>query len=219
VSIHLVAVWRGSPEAIQFRSPSAVTVDNRGNVYVADTGNNRIVELSPKGHLLRVLGTTGSGPGELRHPSGLAVDRLRNVYVADTGNNRFQIFPPNGTPAEEWTRFHDVSLSSIFGPSQAVTVNPSGRVDVAARSYVGEVDAGSGNEVALYGGSHFTNGDELAGGIAADAHNDVYLTVPDTGMVYEFGEHPAWDPSGPLLAQWGGGPIAQGGSSTRWESL
>jgi tripartite motif-containing protein 71 len=207
-----VAVWVGSAHALQFRSPSGVAVDNKGTVYVADTGHDRIVALSPDGRLLRVLGGAGSRPGQLREPSSVAVDGLGDVYVADTGNARFQIFSPTGTPTEEWTGYHPYDpTNTLYGPPRAIAVSPAGRIYVAAPRYVGEVDRSSGNEVVQYGDSHFIWGTEEAVGIAVDAHANVYLTASNTGKVYKLGEHPSTDTDGPLLAQWGGQPESPAG--------
>ncbi len=90
--------------------PSGVAVDAAGNLYVADQGNNRVLEyLTPLAATAvagsgdtkadRVLGqfnsfTTaecnnlGPGPLSLCEPSGVAVDGAGNVYVADTDNSR-----------------------------------------------------------------------------------------------------------------------------------
>jgi DNA-binding beta-propeller fold protein YncE len=80
----------GSDDPGKFRHPSGIAVDRIGDVYVADTGNDRIEEFSPTGKLLAMQGSPGSGPGQFRHPMGIALDQYGNVYVADTGNNRVQ---------------------------------------------------------------------------------------------------------------------------------
>ena len=64
-------------------APGGVSVDGSGNVYVADTGNNRIVRLAVGESAAVVLPFEG-----LSAPGGVAVDGSGNVYVADTGNNR-----------------------------------------------------------------------------------------------------------------------------------
>ncbi|MEC3979950.1 NHL repeat-containing protein [Amycolatopsis sp. H20-H5] len=66
----------------QFAAPSGITVDARGQVWVADTGNDRVQAFSRDGRLVRVLA------GRLKAPQAVAVDGGGNVYVADTGNNR-----------------------------------------------------------------------------------------------------------------------------------
>ncbi len=82
----------------RFNGPQGIAVDLHGDVYVADTGNNRIQEFSPTGRFMRPIGREGTGPGELIKPSGVAVDRQGNVYVADYHNNRIEKFSPTGKP-------------------------------------------------------------------------------------------------------------------------
>jgi sugar lactone lactonase YvrE len=67
-------------------SPSGIVVDTEGVVYVADTGNSRIVEVNAQG-VASVLTITGLGTA-LSSPNGIAIDGSGNLYVADTGNSR-----------------------------------------------------------------------------------------------------------------------------------
>ncbi|TMA57524.1 MAG: hypothetical protein E6J75_07440, partial [Deltaproteobacteria bacterium] len=76
----------------EFSQPSGVAVDGSGNVFVADTGNNRIQEFTNTGTFLAKWGTTGSGDGEFFAPYGVGVDTSGNIFVADTNNNRIQKF-------------------------------------------------------------------------------------------------------------------------------
>jgi streptogramin lyase len=66
-----------------FNSPWGLAVDSSGNVYVADSGNNRVCEINSQGGC-RELGAAAG----FNHPYGVAVDSNGNVYVADTGNSR-----------------------------------------------------------------------------------------------------------------------------------
>ncbi len=71
--------------------PHGVAVDETGNVWVADTGNNRLEEFGPEGKLIREFGTKGSGNGQLSSPKGLYAYKSE-IWVADTGNNRIEEF-------------------------------------------------------------------------------------------------------------------------------
>ncbi len=87
----------------QFSAPAGLAADNDGNVYVADTGNNIIRELTPDGYVVYIGGATavcgltgtdktfGNGcpaaGAVFKAPTGIQVDAKRNLYIADTGNN------------------------------------------------------------------------------------------------------------------------------------
>ena len=49
----------------EFDSPTGIAVDGTGNVLVADTGNGRIEKFSPTGAFLSIIGSKGSGHGQL----------------------------------------------------------------------------------------------------------------------------------------------------------
>jgi tripartite motif-containing protein 71 len=85
-------------EETSLSSPEGIAVDSSsGNVYVADTGNNRIQIFSSNSTFITEWGRYGTVNGSLSSPRGIALDQAGYVYVADTGNNRIQIFSSNGT--------------------------------------------------------------------------------------------------------------------------
>ena len=88
----------GPAASAQLYFPGAVAVDSAGNLYIADTGNNRIRKVS-NGVITTVAGngTRGfsgdNGPAasaQLNEPEGIAVDSAGRLYIADFGNNRIR---------------------------------------------------------------------------------------------------------------------------------
>src|SRR5262249_60710816 len=73
----------------QFRSPQGISLDEKGNLWVVDRGNNRVQELSPAGEYIAQFGSAGSGTGQFSAPTGIAVAG-GSASVVDTGNNRVQ---------------------------------------------------------------------------------------------------------------------------------
>lgn len=80
----------------QFNSPFGLGLDPSGNVYVADTFNNRVEVFTPIGSVIRTFGSVGSNPGELASPADVAVAPSGDIYVADYGNFRISVFDATG---------------------------------------------------------------------------------------------------------------------------
>src|SRR3712207_8682803 len=64
------------PYTTLFRS-EGIAIDQEGNVYVADTGNNRIQVFSSNGTFISRLGAYGIANGSFSHPEGIAIDQDR----------------------------------------------------------------------------------------------------------------------------------------------
>lgn len=71
-------------------NPAGITLDAAGDVYLADTPQNRVLEYGPSGTLLHVWGSAGSNAGQFHHPGGIAVAPDGTIYVSDTENHRVQ---------------------------------------------------------------------------------------------------------------------------------
>ncbi|MFC4035529.1 hypothetical protein ACFO3J_29265 [Streptomyces polygonati] len=93
-----VAGGRQSSKALAFQldRPTALAVDPAGNVFIADTQNNRVVEVSARGAVVKVIGAGRpgyAGDGKpasralLNQPTGLALDVKGDLYIADSANN------------------------------------------------------------------------------------------------------------------------------------
>lgn len=90
----------------EFDQPSDVFVDDRDNLYIADTGNHRIRRIGADGTVSTVAGTgvpgdAGDGgvatEAQLNRPTGVAIDAFGNLYIADSGNHRIRQVRPDGT--------------------------------------------------------------------------------------------------------------------------
>jgi hypothetical protein len=84
------------PTGEQFNSPGNVLFDKatRGNVYVSDASNDRVMlfsSMQAANPIPRVVAgissSSGNTPGRLQHPYGMALDSQSNLYVADSFNN------------------------------------------------------------------------------------------------------------------------------------
>ena len=171
---------RGAPTAKSLHLPWGVAVDANGNLYVADTINNRVLEYNTP---LTVTATPGSGDttadlvfgqdgiftsstanidgstsgaNSLYHPAGVAVDANGNLYVADLQNNRVLEY---NTPltVTETPGSGDTTPDLVFGQGGSFTSNTA---------YYDGVEADSL---------------DLPVGVALDASGDLYVAEGNSG--------------------------------------
>ena len=123
------------PQRIEFESTFRSSAYSHGNLYIADTDNNRILFFaSGSTTASRVYGqpdfttggvnTGGVSATSLSNPWTLAVDSLDNIYIADTGNNRVITIPPGSTTATQ-----------VWGQPNLTTSTTPTKVDPTTVSY------------------------------------------------------------------------------------
>jgi hypothetical protein len=87
------------------KTPAGLAVDTSGDLFIADTGNNRIREIATNGIITTVAGTNSAGfagdggpavDAKLNSPVGVAVDTAGNLFIADMSNNRVRQVSPDG---------------------------------------------------------------------------------------------------------------------------
>jgi hypothetical protein len=196
----------GAATAAQLSLPSAVTIDSNGNLYIADTNNQRIRKIT--GTAITTIAGNGeesyAGDGTtattaaLDLPTGVAVDATGNVYIADRNNQRVRIVTPAGiisTIAGSGPASFSGGFSGDGAPATAaVLAKPTSvSVDGAGNIYIADTDNQrirqvSGNTVAtVAGGSQGFGGDGGAAisailnsprAVASDASGN--LTIADT---------------------------------------
>jgi tripartite motif-containing protein 71 len=76
----------------KLNTPSQLTLDQAGDVWVVDRGNNRVQQFGPDGQRLAMVGERGTGTGQFTRPTGVSVDCRGTLTVTDSDNNRVQQF-------------------------------------------------------------------------------------------------------------------------------
>jgi Uncharacterized conserved protein len=197
----LVTKWGQHGSGIgQFANQIGVTVDRLGNVYVADTGNDRIQKFTNAGVFIRAWGSTGSGDGQFNSPIGVAVDPSGNVYVSDQGNHRIQKFGSSGNFIRAW---------GPPGPGDTLT-----GIDVDSAGNVFVADAGNERILKFTNSGIFikTWGQSGTGDGQFRAASGVDVTPSGNVFVVDFGNHriQKFTNDGTFITKWGSLGTADG---------
>ncbi len=181
----------------QLRNPWGVAVDYKGDVYVADWGNNRVQKFDNNGKLIQILGSGGSENGNFSNPFGIAADHSGSVYVSETGNNRVQKFDGNGNFITNWGI--PGIFNSQFNSPQGIAVDSKGNVYVAdnGNNRVQKFDS-DGHYITQWGKTGSQDGNFSGPAfIVIDSHDYVYVSDSNNNRVQKF------DGNGNFITNWG----------------
>ena len=184
----------GAATEAQLDGPRGVAVDVEGNVYVADTGANRIRQIDLEGMITTIAGGEDGGDesvmmARLSVPRGVAVDADGVLYVADTGNNQIHKLDDEGMTAvagvaglgdggaATHARFLDPSAIAIDVDGTIYVTDTGNRrvrkVDAEGviTTFAGTGEQGDGGDGGPATGAQFY----YPGGIAIDSAGNVYI--------------------------------------------
>jgi len=185
----------GIGTSASFDSPVGIAVDSSGNVYVADSANDDIREISTTGVVITLAGTGSTGfsngtgiAASFDNPTGVAVDASGNVYVADQTNDSIRKI---SSGAIVTTLAGSGSTGSANGTGAAASFdNPTGlAVDAAGNVYVADQNnfeirkITPGGVVTTLAGTGST-GSVNATGTSASFNHPYDVTVDASGNVF-----------------------------------
>jgi sugar lactone lactonase YvrE len=184
---------------LKFKGPAGVAVDSSGNIWVADSANNRVEELSPAGAFIKTFGwgvsngnkefqtcmsgclagIAGSENGQFNGPWGIAIAPKGEVWVTDKGNSRLEEFSSEG---KYITKFGKSGANpGEFEVPLGIAIGPDGNIWLAenSRNYVEEFKPN---------GEFITRFTSIYGpaGIAVATNGNVWVTDSLSNRVQEF---------------------------------
>jgi trimeric autotransporter adhesin len=150
-------------------APNGVYVDTFGNVFISDTGNQRVREIAAGGNIINtILGGGNGGDGAAAHgtyatlgnPYSVAIDSSNNYYIVDTSNNRVRVVN---------TQSSAITVASVLVPAGAIAT-VAGNGDAGYRGDNGPATAAALN-------SPF--------GAAVDSSGNIFIADSYNGVVRE----------------------------------
>ena len=189
-------MWPVITQQWYFSAPFGVAIDESGNVFVADTFNDRIQKFTPDGQFIAKWGSTGGRSGQFFGPSGIAIDSSGNLYIVDTYNNRIQKFTSNGEFVTNWGGLGsgDGEFDTPFG----IAIDSNGNLFVAdTGNHRIQKFKNNGEFLTKWGNSGSGDGQfNLPYGIAIAGKDDVYVADTYNDRIQKFTS------SGQFIAKW-----------------
>jgi streptogramin lyase len=186
-----VKMWGSGPSIGQdgFYGPRGLAVDSLGRVYVADTGNKRVVIYDGEGTYLGEFGQPGMGLGQMDEPVAVAISPDGLVYVTDTWNQRVQVFSPDGSGLV-YTAIAEWPVEGWYGDSLEnkpfITVDAIGDVSVTDPEMCRVISFSStGQPVRVWDGCS-AGGFALPSGIVSDGSGGLWVSDARSGTLVHF---------------------------------
>lgn len=189
-----------------FNSGGSIDVDKAGNVFIADTNNNRIEKFSSTGEFLASF--AGDGPKQEKLlPSSVAVDEQGNLYIADFASKRIQKWYANGKYITAWGGWGETD--GKFKEPGEVRVDSNGNVYVAdfENENIQKFDS-NGNFLSGWNRCDASGQDAVStihpASLAIDRQDAIYIVDVGYNRICKF------DADGNLLAAWNIGKFFPG---------
>lgn len=186
------ALTANENKSAQYSSPRGLAADQKGNLYIADAGNSRIVKLGPDGGMLASFGTAGPGVGEIKEPNGVAIDAGGSIYVTDATNGKLLKYRSDGTFEKEW-RGPDPGLYGprdiTFGPDQTLYIIDQGNGRIVKFTPASEIFTSWGTIGSSEGQFAESTGIAVGGGfifVADNGNNRIQVFRPDGNFVRQW---------------------------------
>ncbi len=138
----------GPALSAEINLPNDVELDAAGDIYIADSGNNRLREINTAGVISTVVGgLNNAGSAGINAPSALAMDKAGNLYFSDAGNNAVREVFPAGALAFPTTPI------GVAAANETVTLANIGNLPVTIASQASFGLSGNTTDFSLVGGS------------------------------------------------------------------
>lgn len=120
--------------------PEDIFIDKEGYIYIADTGNNRVLKINTSGEVLLEIKTTSEK--NLKNPKGVYVGDDGSIWIADTGNLRIAVVERDGSDRREYTKPESSLLESNFTfDVEKIYVNKMGYIFALKGAHLLRIDS------------------------------------------------------------------------------
>lgn len=200
-------VWKLSKSINDLSRPTGIAVNGKGEIYVADYGNNHMQKYSSDGNLIYQWGISGrvkngdpstSPGGEFSGVWGVALDSNGNIFVTDNNNHRIQKFDSGETYVSQFGK--EGTDNGQFKNPHGIAIDAQNNIFIAdtGNDRIQKFD-GNGTFLKAWGKTGTGKGTfDGPHGLAVDSSGNLYVSDLNNNLIQKF------DNKGTFLKQWGG---------------
>ncbi|MGZ3864782.1 MAG: NHL repeat-containing protein [Bacteroidia bacterium] len=190
--------------AAMLNDPSSVTVDNNGNLYIADYGNNRIRKVNKKGVIYTIAGNGKAGysgdkgqaiSAELNSPASVVCDKNGNLFIADVNNNCVRKININGfittvagVGSQEYSGDGELAVNAGLYWPESLAIDEEGNLYIAdSGNHVVRKMSSDGKIYTLTDNGNLKNEEPAA--VAFDMSGTLYIAYDTFSMICRTTRH------------------------------
>lgn len=171
-----------------FSTPTGISTDASGNIYVADTGNNRIQKFDSRGRLLKFIGGFGWESEQFQRPADICAENALDVFVADYDNHRIERYDKDLNWISSYRNDENLEDKLQFAFPLSVAISIHGDLFIVSAENKNVVKLNTLREPEISFGDYAWGEGTLAepAGIAVSKSDRIYVADGRAGAVFVY---------------------------------
>ena len=165
----------------EFRAPTSISLDSTNQIYVVDSGNNRIQVFSESGGTythVTSIGSSGSGNVQFFTPLDISIDTSDYLYIADSANSRVQILD------DTYAYINEITLA--YNPESVAIDELNSQIVICGEDKISIYDLITYSEITTVTSNSSGGNNPKCISVRIDQNNDYLVADSVSGYVWKY---------------------------------